>query len=163
MTKKCFVAFGKGVGFNSDNGYWYENIYCADSVTFEYQSTNPYTGGDPWMNVVVDGVSQSGVGYYPGTEQVLLINDYPLAGQYCPNPRGGRSGDCNSCLFPQQQYDCINGTCIPSTNYNTPGLYSSLSECETACGTGCSGKCLSNAEWAQIQGLAAQLKNKNCG
>jgi hypothetical protein len=59
-------------------------------------------------------------------------------------------------------YDCINGACIPKTTYNTPGLYQSLSECETACGTGCSGKCISSSDWAQIEGLANKLKSKNC-
>lgn len=62
----------------------------------------------------------------------------------------------------EQPYDCINGACFPASEYNTPGLYLSLAECEQACGIGCSGKCLSNNDWAQITGLAAQLKNKNC-
>jgi hypothetical protein len=60
------------------------------------------------------------------------------------------------------KYDCINGACIPKSTYSTPGIYNSLSECETACGTGCSGKCISNADWAQIEGLSNQLKNRNC-
>jgi hypothetical protein len=59
-------------------------------------------------------------------------------------------------------YDCINGACIQKTAYNTPGIYNSLAECESICGTGCSGKCISNVEWAQIEGLANQLKSKNC-
>lgn len=66
------------------------------------------------------------------------------------------------CTVPQTQYDCINGACIAKATYNTPGIYQSLSECETSCGTGCSGKCISNSEWAQIEGLANQLKNQNC-
>ncbi|MBN3926114.1 hypothetical protein [Nostoc sp. NMS4] len=64
---------------------------------------------------------------------------------------------------PTDKYDCINGACIKKTVYSTPGIYQSLSECETACGTGCSGKCVSNADWAQIEGLSNQLKNRNCG
>jgi hypothetical protein len=63
---------------------------------------------------------------------------------------------------PNIAHDCINGSCIPQSTYNTPGIYQSLSDCEVACGTGCSGKCISNADWAQISGLASQLKNKNC-
>lgn len=59
-------------------------------------------------------------------------------------------------------YDCINGACQPSHQYNTPGLYQSLSECEEACGTGCSGTCVSNKDWAIIQQLSSQLKKKNC-
>ncbi|MBD2204942.1 hypothetical protein H6G33_04215 [Calothrix sp. FACHB-1219] len=61
-----------------------------------------------------------------------------------------------------QSYDCINGACIVSTQYDTPGIYASLAECETACGTGCSGKCISNSEWATIEGLSNQLKQRNC-
>jgi hypothetical protein len=60
------------------------------------------------------------------------------------------------------KYDCINGACIPKTTYNTPGIYNSLAECETSCGTGCSGKCISNSDWATIEGLASQLKQRNC-
>lgn len=69
----------------------------------------------------------------------------------------------NSCPATPTGYDCINGTCIPKATFNTPGFYKNLSECETACGTGCSGKCISNAEWAQIESLSNQLKNRNCG
>ncbi|MDJ0620700.1 MAG: hypothetical protein QNJ63_28860 [Calothrix sp. MO_192.B10] len=60
-------------------------------------------------------------------------------------------------------YDCINNACIISTEYNTPGLYKSLSECEQVCGTkGCSGKCLSNKQWSIIQELARKAKNTSC-
>jgi hypothetical protein len=68
----------------------------------------------------------------------------------------------NSCKPASQKYDCINGACVPNITYNTPGLYQSLSECEISCGTGCSGVCISNDDWAQIEGLSDQLKSKNC-
>lgn len=71
-------------------------------------------------------------------------------------------GNCSECLTNAVLYDCINGACTLSTTYNTPGLYQSLSACEVACGTGCSGKCISNADWSKIEGLSNQLKNKNC-
>ena len=61
-----------------------------------------------------------------------------------------------------EKYDCINGACIPKTTYDTPGLYQSLEDCEVACGTGCSGKCISNSEWAQIEGLSNELKSTTC-
>lgn len=66
------------------------------------------------------------------------------------------------CQPPQIHYDCINGACLPKTSYGTPGIYPSLSACEIACGTGCSGKCISNADWAQIEGLSSELKSTNC-
>jgi hypothetical protein len=67
-----------------------------------------------------------------------------------------------SCTATAPKYDCINSACTAKSIYNTPGFYNSLEECEQACGSGCSGKCISNSEWAQIEGLANQLKNKNC-
>ncbi|MDF5736799.1 MULTISPECIES: hypothetical protein [unclassified Nostoc] len=68
----------------------------------------------------------------------------------------------NSCPAPIDAFDCINGSCINKNVYSTPGLYSSLSDCEIACGTGCSGKCVSNADWAQIESLSSQIMNRNC-
>ncbi|AVH71584.1 hypothetical protein [Nostoc sp. 'Lobaria pulmonaria (5183) cyanobiont'] len=63
-----------------------------------------------------------------------------------------------------QSYDCINGACVPSTTHGTLGLYASLSDCQVACGAhGCSGQCVSSLDWAQIEGLSNQLKNRNCG
>jgi hypothetical protein len=159
---KCFVAFGKGLGYGSDNGFWYEDIFCANTVSYQYESTNPYTGNTPWERLVVDGIPTQGQGHYPGTGTILIIEDYPLANQYCPSPRGGRSGNCDSCLSPPKKYDCINGECVESSIYNTPGIYQSISDCEVNCGAGCSGKCLSNSDWAQIENLASQLKSKNC-
>jgi len=67
-----------------------------------------------------------------------------------------------SCTPAPINYDCINGACIPKTTYNTPGIYATLSDCEVACGTGCSGKCISNADWAAIEGRSSQLKSINC-
>ena len=59
------------------------------------------------------------------------------------------------------KYDCLNASCVLATTYNTSGIYT-LAECEMACGSGCSGKCISNEEWNKIQSLANQLKNKSC-
>jgi len=61
-----------------------------------------------------------------------------------------------------QSYDCINGACIKKNIYSTPGLYGSLEDCQKACGTGCSGKCVGNSEWAQIEEYSGELKSKNC-
>lgn len=66
------------------------------------------------------------------------------------------------CEDEDKPYDCINGACIKSSQYDTPGIYEDISECEKACGTGCSGKCLSNEEWNKIKNLAKQIKDKNC-
>ncbi|WP_413176508.1 hypothetical protein [Anabaena azotica] len=65
--------------------------------------------------------------------------------------------------IPETKYDCINGLCVSSTTYNTPGFYQSLEQCEVNCGVGCSGVCISNSDWNQIQSKSNQLKNINCG
>ncbi|MEH2377325.1 MAG: hypothetical protein V7K27_00205 [Nostoc sp.] len=67
-----------------------------------------------------------------------------------------------TCVVVVPKYDCINGACTLATIHNTNGLYASLSDCEVACGTGCSGKCVSNADWAQIESLSNQIMNRNC-
>ncbi|MEA5619512.1 hypothetical protein VB711_16935 [Cronbergia sp. UHCC 0137] len=60
-------------------------------------------------------------------------------------------------------YDCINGACLPQSTYNTPGQYPTLADCELVCGgDSCTGKCISNNEWVQIENLANQVKNNVC-
>lgn len=92
-----------------------------------------------------------------GTQGVIRL------GTYYPNSVDvSITSAVNSCPPPAVSYDCINGACIPKTTYNTPGIYNSLEDCETSCGTGCSGKCIPNSEWATIEGLSSQLKQRNC-
>ncbi|MBD2435828.1 hypothetical protein [Nostoc sp. FACHB-110] len=78
----------------------------------------------------------------------------------------GYGGNCSACLSapppPADKYDCINAACIKNTVYNTPGFYASLAECQTHCGPGCGGQCISNTDWATIESLAVQLKNQDC-
>ncbi|AFY48898.1 hypothetical protein Nos7524_3095 [Nostoc sp. PCC 7524] len=77
--------------------------------------------------------------------------------------RGFTVRQISLCAGQTLTYDCINGECIQSSQFNTPGIYTSLAQCESQCGGAtCKGKCLSNSDWAQIEGLAAQLKNKSC-
>lgn len=68
---------------------------------------------------------------------------------------------CTGCVIPR--FDCLNGVCISSAQYKTPGVFETLDQCQTACGgSGCNGVCISHSDWAQISGLASKLKNKNC-
>lgn len=62
------------------------------------------------------------------------------------------------------RFDCINGECINSDTYDTPGNYASLEECQAQCGIGaiCDGVCVSNADWSKIESLSGQLKQRNC-
>jgi len=113
--------------------------------------------------------------YYQGQSTSVLTVQSSSAGDISGNGEYGEGGqqqwvqgtwklilsyDIN--VPPSIPHDCINGACTPKTTYNTPGLYVSLEECEVACGTGCSGICVSNSDWAKIEGLAGQVKNKVC-
>ena len=107
-----------------------------------------YSNGDKWSDVDVT--------YDDGTvERVALIRNNSST-HTATNLR------LVGCDLPEIEYDCINGACTKKDKYETPGLYKSLEECEVACGTGCSGKCLSNKDWQQIQNLSSQIKNKAC-
>ena len=74
-------------------------------------------------------------------------------------------------------YDRVNNACVLSTRYNTPGVYASLEQCESASGpTNCQAPkicvpsdycppgmvCLPFGEFSQIEGLAATLNNSAC-
>ncbi len=72
---------------------------------------------------------------------------------------------CTGCIIPAAvPHDCINGACIPASKYSTPGLYPTIEDCEISCGgNGCNGVCVGRSDWAQIKGLADQLRSKECG
>jgi hypothetical protein len=75
---------------------------------------------------------------------------------------------------PNLKYDCVNGSCVLQTQYSTPGVFSSLTECNAICtSNGCQppganycppGKvCIESAEWSQIEQLTNQVQSKCCG
>lgn len=70
----------------------------------------------------------------------------------------------NPAIDPAQQYDCINGGCIPKTTYNTTGKYASLAACQSGCAkdSNCTGECVSVEEIAALQQAASNLQSKNC-
>lgn len=145
MTK-CWRFYGQGVYSNA----YFEYFACGKSATYQFNGVG--------YSLYIDGVNLGGNGYQyrAGTQNIEQVN--------AATPTSGfvTSGSCSGCEIIIEHYDCINGACINKNTYNTPGLYKSLSECETVCGTGCSGKCISNSDWSTIEGLASQLKNKNC-
>ena len=76
-------------------------------------------------------------------------------------------------------YDCINGACISSTQYKTPGIYQSLSDCQTVCANGGScgdgkqcvdptnfcppGKvCIDQSEFSSIEALISKIGSEVC-
>jgi hypothetical protein len=141
---QCFRFYGKGTDNNN-----YEFFACG--TTPEYRTRNSST-----VYLYLDGVNIAGINYFytTATAQVVAVpNDNATVGYT-------KFGNCTACnAIP---YDCINGACIPKSTYNTPGFYATISDCEIACGKGCSGKCLSNKDWAKIEDLGKRLKNQDC-
>lgn len=139
----------------------------SKTYTFSACATNPTWGaaaGYPGYFAPYDnGVQISGPWATSAGSITLVTSESQFSS--ARNGNGGNQGSCDGCINnppPSVQYDCVNGGCIKKSVYNTPGLYESLDDCQLACGTGCSGKCISNADWAQIEGLSNQLKNRNC-
>lgn len=128
-----------GSGLNASTGGSlgnYGNYVFNGRATLVATTVNGFAG----LQLYLDGVNQ-------GNNYVFYTNAYIVS---------------TTCEPLEEKYDCINGACTANTTYGTPGIYQTLSECETACGTGCSGKCISNSDWSQIEGLANQLKQSNC-
>lgn len=78
-----------------------------------------------------------------------------------------------------EKYDCLNGTCVGSTRYKTPGIYKSLVDCQAVCANGgaCSegkqcvdpttfcpdGKvCIDQGEFASIEALISKIGSEVC-
>ncbi len=144
-------------------------------LTIYYLVPGYQNGTDVGTYSVIDGsytspylVTRPDLGYNGTSNNVYSVRcngsagDLELATHYPGIHKPTISSSTNSCPPPALEYDCVNGACISKTRYNTPGLYKSLPECQTACGAGCSGKCISSDDWAQIQGLSNQLKSRNC-
>ena len=140
---KCFLLTAYPFGGGS-----YTWKTCGNN-----SSLKPRTeGGRTGVYWEVDGVDMFGGGYVQSGDISIVPWDTPSS-----------TGNCNACQIPEnEKYDCINGACTKATKYSTPGLYPSISDCEIACGTGCSGKCIPNSEWTRIEDLSNQLKNRNC-
>jgi hypothetical protein len=68
-------------------------------------------------------------------------------------------------LTPSQKHDCVNGYCLPSATYGTPGIFANLAACESGCAknSNCTGECVSADELAALQQAANNLKARLCG
>lgn len=147
----CYVWQGTG----QDNGAYCWS-FCADNPRWVASPTRPgwyqpYDGSTP----------------LEGRENYVTTNGAIIA---CTTQaqfdaaRAGRSdvgAGCADCLGVT--YDCINGECVRSNTYKTPGKYKSLEECQAACSvdsTECPPGfvCLEDQEYQQILGQISDLE-----
>lgn len=100
--------------------------------------------------------SSSGVTYYTSSSSCVVYNigwwgrpEYYTKG--CIPP-------------PGTNYDCLNGLCRESSDYGTPGQYSSLPACQAACagGSSCNGECVPLSEIAALEEAANGLRARLC-
>ncbi len=148
----CYVW--KGIG---TDGNTYTFAGCANEPNWQI-SHYPWTSG-AWY-APYDGDTQLIMAWLstPGSITQIDTREGLTAAQ---NGSGGNWGGCHGCIDKPPGWDCINGSCVAGSQYNTPGLYESLSKCEADCGAG-GGIVIGEQDWAMIEGLAAQLKNLNC-
>ena len=148
---KCWRFIGQGV----NNDAWYEYFACGDNPEYRFNGTG--------YNLYIDGQNLGGSSYQyrSGTQQVTSVP------KVTPTSGFQQFGSCSGC--EDETYDCINGGCIKSTQYKTPGIYQSLQECQANCGSVTNNECppghicLTTSEFSQISSLASQIKGEICG
>ncbi len=161
MAKKCFLVWGVNC-----SGGKFSSFICADTIQTP--------AGGCGTNIVIDGTNY---GSNQVNNFVIVPNDdhsripagYPFSG-----------GNCSSCNTLIIKYDCVNGNCVQSTTYNTPGFFDNLSDCQNNCSTNtnsCNSPfecidpsnfcppnkvCVPQDEWGQITNLIHQNISKHC-
>lgn len=67
-------------------------------------------------------------------------------------------------IDPRNSYDCLNGGCVPTATYGTPGKYANLSACQSGCAkdSPCTGDCIPSSEMAALQQAASNLQSRIC-
>jgi hypothetical protein len=136
----AIIAIGTNLRFISNPGTSinvpgdvYPTVLAADCVPPSYQGTFSYS--------------------FPGGKFAAILDQG--IGEFSDSP-----GSCGAC---ETFYDCLNGSCIARSNYNTPGIYNSLSACQASCtGSACNGECIPTADIAALQQAANNLRPRIC-
>lgn len=91
-------------------------------------------------------------------------DNHPNSNYYAFHPTGFTL-TVSGCSVPgNEQFDCINGGCVPKTTYSTPGVFASLAACQSGCAknSSCTGECISKSEIAALQAAANNLMSRYC-
>lgn len=88
----------------------------------------------------------NGIGYVDGTYTIT------------------RSDQASCTVTPANiKHDCINGQCVPSTRFTTPGIYNSLEDCQVQCELNNTDLvCLTPSEYNQITALIRKISQEIC-
>lgn len=147
----CYVWQGTGL-----DGAAYCWSFCANSPSWIAEPGYPgyYKPADA-------GVSLEGRSGYVTTNGAIVACTTQAQLDAARVGRSDVGAGCADCLGVA--YDCINGECVRSNTYKTPGKYKSLEECQAACSldsTECPPGfvCLEDQEYQQILGQIADLE-----
>lgn len=165
MANKCFLLL-----FTACNDVKGHSYYCVDTVGTAPGSCN--------VVQVINGVN-TGIGAKElNFIQVPYAGSYPIPTGYETRYDSGYYG--SACDMPVvTKYDCLNGNCVESTEYKTPGIYQSLSDCQAVCANGgacASGKkcvdpttfcpdgkvCLDQGEFDSVEALISKIGSEVC-
>ena len=102
--------------------------------------------------------SSSDLGYNAGNASERSGSVTEVSCSNCP-------GCCVDPTNPNQPFDCLNGGCIPQITYKTPGVYASLSDCQSGCAknSDCQGECVSKDQMIQLQQATDLITSRLCG
>jgi hypothetical protein len=132
------------------------NANCATGGSGGIQVSRTYDGYVTLVNSIVCGRTWLVPKYPNGT---LSSTDY-----FSSVVSISRAGDCQPPIDPSGSYDCINGGCIAKSIYNTPGVFSNLSACQSGCAknSNCIGECVPLEEIAALKQAANNLQARYC-
>jgi hypothetical protein len=166
-ARKCFmISWENCAGFKGTHFICLESMTTfpgSCGVTFGYNGGNTGIGARQIFWSIVNSVDPS-----------LCPPDFPF---YADQTNGEK------CWEYSIKYDCLNGNCVDSDVYKTPGNYATLVEYQANCGSSNNNNnscnppfqcidptnfcppdkiCVPQDEWSQILGLLARNKAKHC-
>lgn len=110
-------------------------------VYIDFPTTIAYSAGDPYPVLIqLSQTHPSGCLFYGGAA-------FDSTGWHS-YPEFYTKGDCG-----EPKHDCLNGGCVKSTDYNTPGKYDNLADCQAGCSkdSPCNGVCVPSADIAALE------------
>jgi hypothetical protein len=134
--------------------------YQGQTLQQDFAVVSPWTASTPFPPISIGQ-------YFPNNGRPFNHYNDGLGGIF-----GGRGWNSKPAYYlkncqidPNQTHDCVNGGCIPSTTYNTPGKYANLADCQSGCAkdSTCNGECVSAADLANLQQAAGLVQSRLCG
>lgn len=166
----CFAFQGQG---SDNNSYVY--FACTTNPGWVKNSESP---GGNYYSPASNGVNIPAYSSW-WTTAGSIISCATQTDVTAASSGRGTGGSCSGCLNQNQKYDCLNGQCVVSTQYSTPGTYANLADCQAACANGgacAEGKqcidptnfcppgkvCIEQSEFSTIEGLLSQINSEVC-